>query len=180
MSQVLAGGIWDRALCRSLAQLVTCAAAGVLAGIMWVSFSPRAQYHIGEDLHATMSERAYAEVVGSDATFVIVTGIAGVLIGLLTWVWFSKRDLLLVVLTVLGAALMTLTAWQAGELIGGTGLIERIALAKVGDYVQTDLVLRSYAGLAAGPFCAITPVMLLAAFMPERSVDEPEAVTGDG
>lgn len=180
MQAVRANGIWERATWRALAQLVTCAAAGVLAGVMWVSLSPRARYHVGEDLHATMSERAYAEIIGGDATFAIITGIVGLLLGCLTWAWFSRRGWQVVVLTVVGAAIMSLTAWPVGELIGGSGLTERLAVARAGDYVQMDLVLHSLSALAAGPFFAITPIMLLSAFLPERSVDAKEPVVIDG
>lgn len=180
MQTVPPNGIWDRTVWRSLAQLITCVAAGVLAGVVWASLSPRAQYHVGEDLHATMSERAYAEIVGGDATFAIITAVVGLLLGCLTWAWFSRRGWQVVVLTVLGSAIMSLTAWRVGELIGGSGLTERLAVAHAGDYVQMDLVLHSLSALAAGPFLAITPIMLLSAFLPERSVDAKEPVVVDG
>ena len=173
-------GIWERSGWRALAQLIVCAAAGVLAGVVWVSLAPRAHYLVGEDLHATMSERAYAEIIGGDAMFVIITAIVGTLLGLLTWAWFSRRSWHVVVLSVLGALVMTLTAWPVGELIGGSGLTDRIAMANVGDYVQMDLVLHAHSALAVGPFFAITPVMLLSAFLPERSVDAPESEGDDG
>ncbi len=171
MSTVAQSGLWERSGWRALAQLITCLAAGVLAGVGWVALSPRASYHVGEDLHATLSERAYAQVIGGDATFTIITAVMGLLLGIVTWVWFQHRGLLCIVLTVVGAAVMSLTAWQVGQLIGGSGLTERLAAAHAGDYVQMDLELHALGALAAGAFCAITPVMLLAAFLPERLVD---------
>lgn len=168
-------GRWERVRFRALAHLVACLAAGILAGVVWTAMSPRAAYQIDEDLHASLSERAYAEVVGGDATFVITTGVMGVVLGCLTWLWFHTRGRLVVGLTVLGAGIMTFAAWRIGQLIGGSGLTERLAMAGPGDLVQMDLELHALGALAVGPFAAITPIMLLAAFLPERSVDAAES-----
>lgn len=167
MSTVAAPSVWERARWRAVAHMIACMAAGVLGGVAWAALSPRAQYHLSEDLHATLSERSHAEIVGGDATFTIVTAVIGLGIGFLTWMWFHRRGGLVVLLAVLGAVAMALVAWQTGEMIGGAGLTERLAAAGPGDYVQMDLHLHALGALAAGPFCAITPVMLLAAFLPE-------------
>lgn len=150
---------------------VVCLASGSLAGVLWAALAPRAYYSLGGNLLATLSERSYAEIIGGDAAFTIITASFGLLLGLLAWAWFSKSGRLLVALAVLGASCLTIVAWQLGELIGGAGLTERIATASAGDLIQMDLELRAMSALAAGPFGAITPVMLLAAFLPERYVD---------
>ncbi len=173
-------GRWESLGLRAGAHLVACLAVGVLAGVVWAALSPRAEYELDEHLHATLSERAHAEVIGGDATFVIVTAAVGLLLGLLTWAWFHQRGRVVVGLTVLGSVLMTLGVWQTGQLIGGSGLTERLAAASPGDLVQMDLELRALGALAVGPFAAITPIMLLSAFLPERLVDAAEAEEADG
>lgn len=164
--------LWDRARWRTVAHLLVCAASGVLAGIVWAALSPRAQYRIDDDLRASLSEREYAEIVGGDAAFTIIMILFGIGIGLLTWLWFSRRGWLVVGLGFVGPVLLAIVAWQVGELIGGSGLTERLAAAGRGDLVQTDLRLHAVSALAAAPFSAITPIMLLAAFTPDRSEEE--------
>lgn len=163
--------IWERARWRALAHLIACAAAGVLAGVAWAALSPRAHYRIDDDLRATLSEREHAEIIGGDAAFTIIVGLFGIAIGILTWIWFHRRGWLVVALGVVGPLALAIVAWQTGELIGGSGLNERLAVAMPGDLVRMDLELHSLSALAAAPFGAITPIMLLAAFLPERLVD---------
>jgi hypothetical protein len=174
MARIDSVSLWERARWRALAHLVACAAAGVLAGVAWAALSPRAQYRIDEDLRATLSERDHAEIIGGDAAFTIIVALFGLGIGVLTWIWFHRRGWLLVTLGVVGSALLAVVAWQTGELIGGSGLTERLAASSPGNLVQMDLRLHSLSALAAAPFMAITPIMLLAAFLPERSVDVEE------
>lgn len=175
MAEMRPVGRFDRMRWRSLAHLVACIALGVLAGVAWTALSPRATYFITPQMRATLSERSQAEIVGGDATFAIIMGLLGLALGILTWVWFHRRGWLLVLLAVLGPTVMALVAWQMGQAIGGSGLTERLAAAQPGDLVQTDLELHALGALAVAPFFAITPVMLLAAFWPERSVDaEPQ------
>jgi len=176
MARITSATIWERARWRALAQLVTCTAAGVLAGIVWAALSPRAHYRIDDDLRAVLSERDYAEIIGGDTAFTIIVVIFGLGIGVLTWLWFHQRGWLLVALGLVGSVILSLVAWQVGEMIGGSGLTERLAASRPGDLVQMDLVLHSLSALAAAPFAAVTPIMLLAAFLPERSVDADEAL----
>lgn len=171
MASVDPVSVWERARWRALAHLITCAAAGVLAGVAWAALSPRAHYRISDDLRALLSEREHAEVIGGDAAFTIIVSLFGLAIGILTWIWFHRRGWLVVVLGVLGPLMLAIIAWQTGELIGGSGLTGRLAVAMPGDLVQMDLELHSMSALAAAPFFAITPIMLLAAFLPERFVD---------
>lgn len=171
MATVDSVAIWERARWRALAHLITCGAAGVLAGILWAALSPRAEYQLDENLRATLSERDYAQIIGGDAAFAIIVAGFGLAIGLVTWFWFSRRSWLLVALGVVGSSLFALVTWQVGELIGGSGLMDRLAVAGRGDSVQMDLELHALSAIAVAPFAAITPIMLLAAFLPERSVD---------
>ncbi|NLE98588.1 MAG: hypothetical protein GX596_11475 [Propionibacterium sp.] len=171
MATVDSVSIWERARWRTLAHLIACTAAGVLAGVAWAALSPRAHYLIDEDLRALLSERQHAEIIGGDAAFTLIVGLFGLAIGILTWVWFHRRGWLVIALGVLGPVILAVVAWQVGEMVGGSGLTDRLATASPGDLVQMDLELHSLSALAAAPFFAITPIMLLAAFLPERFVD---------
>lgn len=172
------GGAWDRLRWRTLAHLIACGAAGVLAGIIWAALAPRAQYRIDENLAAALSERAYAEIIGGDAAFAIIMAAFGIGVGVLTWIWFHKRGWAVILMALLGSAVLALMSWQIGQIIGGDGVTERVAAAQVGDLVQMDLELHSLSALAVAPFTAITPIMLFAAFLPERLVDADEETDG--
>lgn len=162
---------FERLRWRALAHLVACGALGLLAGVLWSALAPRATYRMTPQLRATLPERSQAEIIGGDAAFTVIVGLLGLALGILTWMWFHRRGWLLILLSVTGPTCMSLIAWQVGKLIGGSGLTERLAAAGPGDLVRMDLELHALGALAVGPFLAITPVMLLAAFWPERSVD---------
>lgn len=160
--------MWDRSRWRALVFLITSAAAGLLAGIVWLASSPRAQYHVDDSLRARLAERDYAEVIASDASYTVLMLACGLMLGLLAWAWFHRRGWVVVPVVLVGSTVLGVVAWQTGEMLGGSGLMERVASASAGDLVQVDLELRSLSALAASPFAAITPVMLLSAFLPEK------------
>lgn len=160
--------MWDRSRWRALVFLITSAAAGLLAGIVWLASSPRAQYHVDDSLRARLAERDYAEVIAGDASYTVLMLACGLMLGLLAWAWFHRRGWVVVPVVLVGSTVLGVVAWQTGEMLGGSGLMERVASASAGDLVQVDLELRSLSALAASPFAAITPVMLLSAFLPEK------------
>ena len=161
-------GFWERIRWRTLVYLLVTALAGVLAGIIWMAFSPRAAYHVDGSLRARLAERDHAEIVAGDASYTVVILFFGIAAGFLAWHWFQRRGWVVVPVVLIGSTFMGLVAWQMGEFLGGSGVMEGIATAAPGELVPLDLELRSLSALAAGPFGAITPVMLLAAFLPER------------
>ena len=96
-----------------------------------------------------------------------LAALSGLAIGLISWWWFRNRGWWVCVAAVGGALMVCLLIWLGGMWILPPSFDSRLAAASAGDIVPIDLSLHSMSALLVGPFCAITPVMLLAAFWPE-------------
>jgi hypothetical membrane protein len=99
--------------------------------------------------------------------FVLLAALSGIAIGLISWWWFRNRGWWVCVAAVGGALVVCLLTWLGGTWILPPTFDSRLAAASGGDVIPIDLTLHSMSALLVGPFCAITPVMLLAAFWPE-------------
>lgn len=165
--------LWDRTAWRIVVFIAGCAVFGAVAGLIWSSVTPLASYTIQPNLLASISERGQAQLIAADATFTLTTAIAGVLVGVGGWLMFYRRGWWVVGATLAGAMAVTLMAWRFGLSIGVQDFTERVATAGAGDVVQIDLQLRSMSALLVAPLAAITPIMLLSAFWPERGRGEP-------
>lgn len=148
--------------------LLSCFGAGVVAGIIWALAAYRPAYWVADDLGASLSERGLAGIFAADALFSVLVGIVGLAIGIAGWLAFHRTGWWVCVLTVVAAGLAGLLAWQVGLFVTPNNFAERLASAVGGDEVAVDLQLHAKAALLVAPFAAITPVMLLAAFWPER------------
>ncbi|HMQ65907.1 MAG TPA: hypothetical protein PJ992_06415 [Arachnia sp.] len=153
---------------------------GALGGLLWAKVTPIASYTVLDGLAAYISERSQATIVAADATFSLITGVLGVVVGVVGWVMLFRRGWWVVGVPVLAALGASAVAWWVGTIVGNNGFAARMAEAAVGDVVQMDLQLRSLSALLVGPFAAITPIMLLSAFWPEpragqKAPAEPEA-----
>lgn len=147
---------------------VGAVAGGLLAGVLWALITPLPGYVVDEDLGASMTERGLASVFSADAWFVLITGLVGLAAGVVAWLWFHRWGWGVCVVAIVGATMVALLAWGSGTLVTPGNFDERLAGAGPGDVVPIALELRSVAALLVAPFTAITPVMLLAAFWPER------------
>lgn len=168
--------LWARPFWRVVALFVGSAVAGVLGGVLWSLITPRSTYTVQENLVASISERGQAQVFASDATFVIISAVIGLAIGILGWAALYRRGWLVTFMPVLAAFGAGLIVWQVGLLIGEGNFDQALAGANPGDVVPIDLTLRSLSALLVTPFAAVTPIMLLSAFWPEP---RPEQAEGD-
>ncbi|GAA4902827.1 hypothetical protein GCM10025789_22050 [Tessaracoccus lubricantis] len=159
--------LWDNSWWRFVVFVASSVLVGALGGLLWSATAPRPTYLVQEDLTAFISERGQAAMIGADASFVLITGIVGVGIGLVGWFVLYRRGWLVIVGSIVAAAAASLMTWRLGLIVGDTGFAQRLASASAGDVVPVDLQLRALAALLVAPFAAITPVMLLAAFWPE-------------
>ena len=158
--------------------LLCCVAAGVVAGVVWALVAKRPVYRLSEDLEATLGERELANLFASDALFVLLTAGLGLVIGIACWWLFHRNGWWVCLFAILGAGITGVIAWQVGLLVTPENFDERLASAVGGDEVPVDLQLHALAALLVGPFLAITPVMLLAAFAPEpRPAAAPDPVS---
>ena len=94
-------------------------------------------------------------------------GLVGLLTGVVAWLRFRDLGWLVCVHALLGGAVAALIVWQLGLLVSPNNFDQRLAAASAGDVVPIDLALHSLTALLVGPFGAITPIMLFAAFWPD-------------
>ena len=156
-----------RLLWRVLQFLGVLLGLGVLCAFVWANFAHRPGYVVSQELGATLSERGLADVFSTDALFILLAALNGLVIGLISWWWFRDRGWWVCVAATGGALAVSLLTWLGGMWILPPSFDSRLAAASPGDIVPIDLTLRSMSALLVGPFCAITPVMLFAAFWPE-------------
>lgn len=156
-----------RLLWRVLQFLGLLLGLGVLCALIWAWLARRPGYLVSQELGASLSERGLAEVFSTDALFALLAALNGIAIGLISWWWFKDRGWWVCVAAVGGALAVCLLTWLGGMWILPPTFDARLAAASAGDIIPIDLTLHSMSALLVGPFCAITPVMLLAAFWPE-------------
>lgn len=140
---------------------------GALCAFAWARLAHRPGYIMLSDLGASLPERGLADVFSTDALFILLASLSGLVTGLISWWWFRDRGWWVCVAAVGGALMVCLLTWLGGMWILPPDFDSRLASASAGDVVPIDLSLRSMSALLVGPFCAITPVMLFAAFLPE-------------
>lgn len=159
--------LWATTSWRVAGYLVACLVVGALGGLLWSAVTPLATYTIRDDLVASISERGQADIVAADVTFSLITAAVGLACGIAGWLTLYRRGWRVIVVPLVAALAASVVTWQVGLLVGQGGFAERLAQAAPGDVVGIDLQLRSLSALIVGPFAAITPIMLLAAFWPE-------------
>ena len=76
---------------RVLVYLLTVVVLGALGGLLWARVTPLASYTVAEGLAAFISERSQATIVAADATFTLITGVVGLVIGIVGWVMLFRR-----------------------------------------------------------------------------------------
>lgn len=160
--------------------LVGCLLLGAVGGLAWSALTPLASYTIRDDLVASISERGQTQIVAADVVFSQIMAVLGLVCGVAGWLVLHRVGWRVIVAPLLGSSLAGAIAWQVGLLVGQGGFAQRLAAASPGDVVTIDLQLRSLSALLVAPFAAITPIMLLAAFWPERRPDAEAGQQPDG
>lgn len=164
--------LWDNNWWRMIAFVGSAILLGALGAIIWSNVTPRPSYLIQDDLTALITERGQATIISADASFVLITGVIGVLAGAVGWFLLHQRGWLVLIGPVVASIVAALVTWRLGLVLSGTDFARRLAAARPGDVVAVDLHLHATAALLVAPFAAVTPIMLLAAFWPEPA-DEP-------
>ncbi|GAB3687668.1 hypothetical protein [Angustibacter aerolatus] len=126
---------------------------GLLLGLLWWALAPVARAQVQGD---QVLLQGHAELqAAQDGWFVVVTGLAGVLVATLVALRPARREALRALLAVVLVAVAGLVAWRFGELLGPSSLVEQVRAGD--DRPLTPLALHALSALAAGPLlCAVT------------------------
>lgn len=167
--------LWERTVWRVAVFLGCSVLLGAVGGLIWAISTRLPSYLINEDLSASMPELELADLIEADANFTLITGLIGLGIGVVGWLVLHRAGWVVTVIPPLAAIGASAMAWQIGMIVGSSGFTERLAAASAGDSVAVDLQLRALSALLVGPFAAVTPIMLLAAFWPEPRLEQVES-----
>ncbi|TDE25259.1 hypothetical protein E1295_44725 [Nonomuraea mesophila] len=135
--------------------VLTLAALGVAAGLLWSGVSPRAPYTVTEDGTSVLADPSTQALIAADGWFAVITGGLGLLCGGVAW--FAARRFMLPVLLglcaggVLGAAL---TLWIGSTFTIGAVMVEAAVVPGV-KVVPGALKLTASGVLVSWPLLAV-------------------------
>lgn len=160
---------WQRPVFYTLAVLVI----GAAAGLAWVSIVRLPTFTITQELRAVPTpESELSAWFSIDSWFCIIGVVVGLVLGIWSWLWFNRAGWVVTLFAVVGALLAAFTCWRVGLWLGPEPFDVRLARAVPGDRIPISFELRSWPAFLLWAFAAITPVMLFAAFSPDRDEDE--------
>jgi hypothetical protein len=133
---------------------------GLVCGVLWWLLVSPAEFtrlrNGGE-----MSEAQLARRFTSDATYVVVAAVAGLLAGLvLTW-WRSRDPLVTSGLLVLGSLVAAAVMALSGHLLGPGDTRAALAAAKVGTHVPERLVVDALSVYLVWPAAVLVGALLV-------------------
>ncbi len=143
-------------------------AVGALGALVWVNLVRLPVYEVRADGRAVIEDQGLGSIIASDAGFVILGLVTGVVLGAVAWYLF--RDLgWPVALIAVGASLLAgLTCWWLGTLVGPGPFAERLAVAREGDVVPVGLELHAPSALAVWTFSGAAVPLFAASLGPDR------------
>lgn len=140
-----------------LVLLAALAVVGVLAGVLWKLWTVKTHgFDIGNGVIVPDETEGW---VGADAHFAVITGLIGLVAGVLAWRLRAVRGPAMVISLAVGAVLGSLIAAAVGHLIGGgnhtvqanTNFVDRLPLSVHAHallFVEGALALIAYLGAA--------------------------------
>lgn len=146
---------------------------GALCALLWARLVHLPAYVVGPDYFATMSEQGHTEVFASDAWFVVIGLVAGLLLGALAWSWFAALGWPVALIASAASVVAGLVCWGVGQLLGPGDFDARVARAAPGDEVRIAFTLHAPAALAAWGLAAAVPVLLAALLLPDGKAPTP-------
>ncbi|MFB4264231.1 hypothetical protein [Nonomuraea sp. GTA35] len=135
--------------------VLTLAALGVAAGLLWSGLTPRAPYQV-TDQGTVLADPTTQALIAADGWFAVITGGLGLLCGGVAW--FSARRLMLPVLLGLfagGVAAAFLTLWAGSTFTLGAVMVEAAPAATGVKIVPGALKLTAKGVLVAWPLLAV-------------------------
>lgn len=163
VSRRLAGVRVTRAEARTAMRLMLLLAlAGIPVGLIWLALAPRREFKVLDGGFQALEPESEA-LIGADGWLMIVTGVLGVLIGVLVWQFVRARGVGILLGLAAGMVVLSAVAWQVGEWLGTGASPEE--QAQLGAIVSPALHLRAIPALLAGAFLATLTYLVMVSFV---------------
>jgi len=115
-----------------------------------------------------ITDETLADCKASDA--VLLGAVGGLILAVLAWLWLRHRPMVALMTLVLSGALLAVTAWWLGGLLGPSD--PTLGAIAVGETVSEPLGLRAMGVLVAPAVVAVATFVVLAAALPPAEADE--------
>jgi hypothetical protein len=148
--------------------LLAYAVVGALAGVVWEwIWTPPGQviqqHHLFYDSYASLRR-----VFTGTGLYVIVSAIAGALLGLLVALFFRGRELLVLGLVIVGSALAAALMWRVGTLLGPSDPASIAAHAQGTTKVSGELTVAGKSPFVVWPMVSLLVLALVYFAVPGR------------
>ena len=147
-------------------------ALGALMGVIWWWVAPTEEWRVVDGGRLVPSEIGFNAWFAADGWFAVLGAVAGVLLTLISWRRGRRNPVALAIGVIVGGALLALTAWSLGGILGPPDPKTVADTAEQGTTVEGALGLRALGVLCAPLLTALTTLALLVA---SAHVDKPPA-----
>lgn len=137
---------------------------GVVAGLVWHRFVTLPSYTASEDGLVAITNRAQSQYFGTDAMFIIIGLIAGLVLGYVAWRLFFRLGWPVCLFAMASGFVSALVCWAVGAAMGPHNFEHRVAAALPGDRIPIDFSLHAPLSVTVWIFASIVPIMLYANF----------------
>lgn len=166
-----------RAEIRTASRLaLVLALAGIPVGLVWLVLAPRREFEVVDGGFQALEPESEA-LIGADGWLMIVTGVLGVLVGVLVWQFIRARGVGILAGLATGMVMLSVVAWQVGEWLG-TGASEQ-EQSQLGAIVIPPLHLRAIPALLAGAFLATLTYLVMVSFVRRDDLQRAPSVSSD-
>lgn len=138
-------------------------ALGAVIGLIWWWVAPTEQWRVAEGGALVPSQIGFNAWFAADGLFLVLGAVAGIALTLISWRRGRRNPVALVVGVITGGALLALTAWSLGGVLGPPDPKSVADAAELGTTVEGALGLRALGVLCAPLLTALTTLALLVA-----------------
>jgi hypothetical protein len=149
--------------------MLSALALGALMSLIWWQVAPQPEFVVTKD-GIYPDDFNNSSWFGADGWFLFLGAAAGLVLALLAWSWMRRRPMIALATLVLAGALLALTAWWLGGLLGPPDPSQ--GDLAVGETVPEPLGLRALGVLFAPAVVAVATFVVLAAALPPAAAEE--------